>query len=836
MHTTPLPSIKSPPQHPYPHPSVPYQLHQHHIVHHPTLPPQSQPQPQSQLPPPPPPQSAHPPASTPVQCASLPPRLAPPAVAPSIPTASCQLQQPPLATPPPPLATKPPAAPISAPSKSKPAGDNQTPSKATSPTALSTTPARKPRKPYTMTKTRELWSPEEHARFVHALKLYDRDWKKIETYIGSKTVLQIRSHAQKHFGKVTKYKTGEYIPPPRPKKRAAMPYPRTRNPNASKHAPPSSGTASESGNGSENGTANGTISNANISDRCPPVPNGSLRHPQLVTPQQVALAPAPPTANSKRWVPNGNIAVENADHPSDTSSLYRTIPAVKSRDERGVAHIHNLVDPPRSNPCEPGLGLHTREDFRASDERHPPVEPAPSSHEPANRFAACGDELRLHNGVVNTTRQQSDASNPNSSLHVLSNCVDMMTRDALPKRQPAAGWASAAAARRAHRAKVVRACKSSSPLSPMRKKEDFAKFETPGGTRGSVAASCMHPHTQTLTSADAGRKNGVLTSELSNTANNLVQKRERSPPIPQMSEEGERVNRPDPQRSSANSSDGNNDTNGDFNESNRPSASDTGNGLSSGGSGTGISPDNSDSGDAEVDPQCSNDGSGDDGNRIRLLNGDFPLTEQISSNSSGNSLKGGSSRSPSLVNPSTAIGQSERASHAARIDVQNQGHQNSTTGMSRTKAEMYESKQCIGTKTEVVQNGKKVNSSHQRHTVSATFRKSVYINGEEKERAGTSVAKQRNGYHANKMILHVNHDLSQHKSVVRYVGAPDVGAKRLRSPSTTEVAGRNEIQNAEGRERKAQRIRQVGESQSLKAKFIGNKDIIRPTLSDARRR
>lgn len=90
-------------------------------------------------------------------------------------------------------------------------------------------PIRKSRKPYTITKNRESWSDNEHRLFLQALQLYNRDWKRIEQYIGSKTVKQIRSHAQKHFGKVTKYKTGEYIPPPRPKRRASRPYPRSRN-------------------------------------------------------------------------------------------------------------------------------------------------------------------------------------------------------------------------------------------------------------------------------------------------------------------------------------------------------------------------------------------------------------------------------------------------------------------------------------------------------------------------------------------------------------------------------------------------------------------------------
>eukprot|EP00775_Hariotina_reticulata_P007742 gene7742-7941_t len=60
---------------------------------------------------------------------------------------------------------------------------------------------KKSRKPYTLTKQRESWSNDEHERFIKALQLYNRDWKKIETYVGTKTVVQIRSHAQKYFQK-----------------------------------------------------------------------------------------------------------------------------------------------------------------------------------------------------------------------------------------------------------------------------------------------------------------------------------------------------------------------------------------------------------------------------------------------------------------------------------------------------------------------------------------------------------------------------------------------------------------------------------------------------------
>jgi SHAQKYF class myb-like DNA-binding protein len=52
---------------------------------------------------------------------------------------------------------------------------------------------KKPRKPYTMTKARENWTEEEHQKFLQALHKYDRDWKKIETYIGSKNVIQVHN-------------------------------------------------------------------------------------------------------------------------------------------------------------------------------------------------------------------------------------------------------------------------------------------------------------------------------------------------------------------------------------------------------------------------------------------------------------------------------------------------------------------------------------------------------------------------------------------------------------------------------------------------------------------
>ncbi|CAA7406791.1 unnamed protein product [Spirodela intermedia] len=94
-------------------------------------------------------------------------------------------------------------------------------------------PSKKIRKPYTITKSRESWTEQEHDKFLEALQLFDRDWKKIEAFVGSKTVIQIRSHAQKYFLKVQKNGTSEHVPPPRPKRKAAHPYPQK----ASKNAP-----------------------------------------------------------------------------------------------------------------------------------------------------------------------------------------------------------------------------------------------------------------------------------------------------------------------------------------------------------------------------------------------------------------------------------------------------------------------------------------------------------------------------------------------------------------------------------------------------------------------
>mmetsp|Transcript_10428 Transcript_10428/g.17053 ORF Transcript_10428/g.17053 Transcript_10428/m.17053 type:complete len:429 (+) Transcript_10428:183-1469(+) len=84
---------------------------------------------------------------------------------------------------------------------------------------------KKQRKAYTITKPRECWTDEEHQRFLEGLRMYERDWKKIQAHVGSKNVMQIRSHAQKFFLKIQKQGGMTQIPPARPKRKASGPYP-----------------------------------------------------------------------------------------------------------------------------------------------------------------------------------------------------------------------------------------------------------------------------------------------------------------------------------------------------------------------------------------------------------------------------------------------------------------------------------------------------------------------------------------------------------------------------------------------------------------------------------
>lgn len=52
------------------------------------------------------------------------------------------------------------------------------------------------------------WTREEHDIFLKGLELHGKEWKKIADLIKSRTVVQIRTHAQKYFQKVAKHTGG----------------------------------------------------------------------------------------------------------------------------------------------------------------------------------------------------------------------------------------------------------------------------------------------------------------------------------------------------------------------------------------------------------------------------------------------------------------------------------------------------------------------------------------------------------------------------------------------------------------------------------------------------
>jgi SHAQKYF class myb-like DNA-binding protein len=52
-------------------------------------------------------------------------------------------------------------------------------------------------RPDALTKGR--WTDAEHHKFLQAIRLFGKDWRKVQEFIGSRTGAQIRSHAQKYF-------------------------------------------------------------------------------------------------------------------------------------------------------------------------------------------------------------------------------------------------------------------------------------------------------------------------------------------------------------------------------------------------------------------------------------------------------------------------------------------------------------------------------------------------------------------------------------------------------------------------------------------------------------
>jgi len=45
------------------------------------------------------------------------------------------------------------------------------------------------------------WSREEHEAFLAGMEAYGKSWRKVASKVGTRTVMQVRTHAQKHFEK-----------------------------------------------------------------------------------------------------------------------------------------------------------------------------------------------------------------------------------------------------------------------------------------------------------------------------------------------------------------------------------------------------------------------------------------------------------------------------------------------------------------------------------------------------------------------------------------------------------------------------------------------------------
>ncbi|CDW72485.1 myb-like dna-binding shaqkyf class family protein [Stylonychia lemnae] len=55
-----------------------------------------------------------------------------------------------------------------------------------------------------MGKTAGRWTKEEHKKFVQAIRLFGKDWRKVEDFVETRSGAQIRSHAQKYFIRIQK--------------------------------------------------------------------------------------------------------------------------------------------------------------------------------------------------------------------------------------------------------------------------------------------------------------------------------------------------------------------------------------------------------------------------------------------------------------------------------------------------------------------------------------------------------------------------------------------------------------------------------------------------------
>ncbi len=67
------------------------------------------------------------------------------------------------------------------------------------------------------------WTKQEHQRFIEAINLFGKNWKKVQDHVGTRTGAQIRSHAQKFFTRLEREINKENIPDQRKENTSKLP-------------------------------------------------------------------------------------------------------------------------------------------------------------------------------------------------------------------------------------------------------------------------------------------------------------------------------------------------------------------------------------------------------------------------------------------------------------------------------------------------------------------------------------------------------------------------------------------------------------------------------------
>jgi SHAQKYF class myb-like DNA-binding protein len=67
------------------------------------------------------------------------------------------------------------------------------------------------------------WTDEEHDKFLQGLERYGRNWVKVSEIVGTRTTIQVRSHAQKYLLKENQGKRHDLNPQPTQRQRISVP-------------------------------------------------------------------------------------------------------------------------------------------------------------------------------------------------------------------------------------------------------------------------------------------------------------------------------------------------------------------------------------------------------------------------------------------------------------------------------------------------------------------------------------------------------------------------------------------------------------------------------------